>query len=54
MKVTLHNDGTVTFFSVYLQVWLRRSYAVSDRELAAMDEVTRKRVARHIGKAYGV
>lgn len=46
---TYHRDGTVTYWSVYRQVWVR-SVLVSGEELAAMDERTRARVIRHLGR----
>jgi hypothetical protein len=50
-KITYHRDGTITYWSVYHQVW-RREYAdrISDRELAAMNDRQRERIARHAAK----
>ena len=47
-KTTYHRDGTITYWSVYSQVWVRRADNVPDRELAAMDRVERTRVQRHL------
>ena len=44
---TYHRDGTVSYWSVYQQVWVRRpADDIPDRELAAMTERQRCRVAR--------
>jgi hypothetical protein len=48
-KVTLHRDGSITFWSVYDQCWTR-SVRVSDRELAAMSADDRKRVLRQMAR----
>lgn len=42
---TVHRDGTVTYWSVYEQVWNHRAEVVPDRELAAMSGDERKRIA---------
>jgi hypothetical protein len=46
----LHDDGTVEYWSVYSQRWLRAG-SVPDRELAAMDAEERQEIiaflARH-------
>lgn len=44
-----HRDGTVTFWSVYLQSWRTCVRFVDDAELAAMTPRTRARVMRHLG-----
>lgn len=49
MKASLHTDGTISFWSVYSQNW-KRAYGVSNADLAAMDEETRKKVVRHLVK----
>lgn len=42
-----HRHGTVTFWSVYQQVWVRCDAARIDHaELAAMNDGERKRIAR--------
>ncbi len=33
---TLHRDGTVTYWSVYRQVWIERAASIPDEEYAAM------------------
>ena len=43
---TVHDDGTVTYWSVYEQVWHHRAEVVPDRELAAMSAAERQRVTR--------
>ena len=48
-NTTLHRDGTVSYWSVYDQRW-HRSRAIPDRELAAMDPASRRRVSRHTAK----
>ena len=45
----LHRDGTVTYWSVYRQVWVRRASAIPADELAAMDYMERSRVGGHLG-----
>jgi hypothetical protein len=46
-RPTYHRDQTVTYWSVYRQVWVR-SARIPDVELAAMDSPTRERVMRHL------
>ena len=46
MKTTYHRDGTVTFWSVYRQQWVR-SGSLSDRELSSLSESELARVLRH-------
>jgi hypothetical protein len=46
-RATLHRDGTVTYWSVYQQVWVR-SDRLSDRELAARGPEERERIERHL------
>lgn len=43
----LHRDGTVTYWSVYEQRWVR-SGGVPDRELAVMNRAEREKVQRHM------
>jgi len=50
-KVTLHRNGDVTYWSVYLQQWVRRP-VVEDRELAAMSNEQRTKVVKHMER-YG-
>lgn len=47
LKNKYHRDGTVTYWSVYQQVWARGD-RVSDRELAAMSTEERERTIRHL------
>lgn len=46
---TYHRDGTVTYWSVYHQVWVRRAHAIPDREYAAMNAKERAKALRHLG-----
>ena len=48
-KITLHRDGSITFWSVFNICWTR-TLRVSDRELAAMPESDRKRVLRQMAR----
>ena len=48
-----HRDGTVTYWSVYHQVWVHRAAAVPDCELAAMREQERCRVTTALSRARG-
>jgi|LakMenE01Jun11ns_1017448.scaffolds.fasta_scaffold9923855_8 hypothetical protein len=48
-KVTLHRDGSISFWSVYNQCWTR-TVRVSDRELAAMHADDRKRCQRQMAR----
>jgi hypothetical protein len=50
-NATCHKDGTVTYWSVYTQSWAERQTWVPDNELAAMNEVERNRVIRHLEDA---
>ena len=43
-----HSNGTVTYWSVYQQQWVRHAKYVPDRELAAMSDKVRKRVIDHL------
>ena len=47
-RVMCYQDGTITYWSVYEQVWQHRASTVPDRELAAMDGRTRERVIRFL------
>ena len=42
-ETTFHNDGTVTYWSVYAQVWVRGVYHVPDSELATWNAEERAR-----------
>lgn len=46
--VTCHKDGTVTYWSVYRQSWVRRARSVPDQEYAAMSEPERRQVDAHL------
>ncbi len=52
-KVTCHRDGTVTYWSVCRQVWVRRASVVRDEELAAMPQRDRERVIVALAAAKG-
>lgn len=46
-KMTIHKDGTVTYWSVCRQVWQRSDvHGISDEDLAAMSADDRKRIMR--------
>jgi hypothetical protein len=48
---TFHRDGTVTFWSVFEQRWVRcNALLISDAELASMSDSERRRVARIVAK----
>ena len=49
-KTKYHRDGTVTYWSVYQQVWVERAWIVPYRELAAMSEPERSKVIRHTSR----
>lgn len=49
IKTTCHRDGSITYWSVYRQQWVRRAEHISDSELAAMSFCERERVMRHLG-----
>lgn len=48
--LTLHRDGTVTYWSVYRQQWVRKTATVSDAEFAAMPAANREAILKHLGK----
>lgn len=51
LKPTFHRDLTVTYWSVYRQVWVREpADRICDAELAAMSESERKRIDRMVEK----
>lgn len=43
-----HRDGTLTYWSVYEQIWRERVERIPDQELAAMSGPERDRVRRHL------
>lgn len=51
IKTTYHRDGTVTYWSVYNQQWVRHASTVPDAELAAMGSDERDKVLRHLAPA---
>lgn len=44
LNTKYHEDGTVTFWSVYEQRWINHAQRVPDRELAAMPTDEREEV----------
>lgn len=46
---TLHRDGTVTYWSVYSQQWVRSS-SLPDQEYAAIGSEDRERIQAHLGE----
>ena len=49
MKKTIcHKNGTVSYWSVYKQSYIRGASEISDEELAAMELTERSRVHRHL------
>ena len=52
LKIILHKDGTVSYWSVYLQSRISHAWKVPDRELAAMNEDERARAVRHLEKIF--
>lgn len=51
LKTTYHRDGTVTYWSVYEEMWLNHADDVPDQELAAMSSEERAKVLSHLGNA---
>lgn len=45
---TLHDDGTITYWSVYRQSWVERAAGISDKELAAMSSAEREAAIEHL------
>ena len=50
MQIKIHKDGSLTYWSVYRQEWVRATYVPAE-ELAAMNPSQRARVQRHLGGA---
>jgi len=49
MRPILHRDGSVTYWSVYRQVWCRHhTTLVEDQEYAAMSAADRQQVLKHM------
>ncbi len=44
-------DGTVTYWSVYEQVWVDHAESVPDQDLAAMSDAEREHVVAHLDAA---
>lgn len=49
LKTICHEDGTITYWSVYEQRWIEREDDIPDRELATMSTEERNLVIRHLG-----
>jgi len=50
-KNKYHRDGTVTYWDVYQQRWMRlHAMLIKDRILATMNDAMRERIARHAEK----
>jgi hypothetical protein len=49
-RTTYHRNGTVTYWSVYSQVWRRRASLISAADLAAMPEPERSRISRAMAR----
>ena len=50
LATKLNSNKTITFWSVYLQRWIKNASDIADRELAAMSEPERARVINHLSK----
>ena len=46
-KSTLHRDGSVSFFDIYLQQW-RRSTEVGNIVLATLGDIERTKIKNHL------
>lgn len=53
LQMTLHADGTLTYWSVYRQSWVEHVWPVDvpDRELAAMPQDEREQIIQAAEKA---
>lgn len=48
LSITLHDDGTVSYWSVHEQRWRRdRASSITHRDLAAMNDEERERIHAH-------
>lgn len=47
-KSKFHNDGTVTYWSVYTQTWRRRYDWITDEDLAALPGKDREKIRKHL------
>ena len=45
-KTKFHRDGSITYWSVYCQVWVRHAWDIPDEELAAMSQPDREKSIR--------
>jgi len=50
LDTQFHRDGTITYWSVYKRVWVRRASTIENRELAAMGPIEREKVKCHLQK----
>lgn len=51
LKPILHRNGSVTYWSVYNQVWVRHALSMPLLELLAIPQPYRKRVFKHFAKS---
>lgn len=51
LKSVCHRDGTVTYWSVMRQVWIRHACDICDEELATWSAAERYHVLRHFAIA---
>ena len=49
----VHRGGSVTYWSVYRQTWVRTHVMPPDQEMAALGERDRRRIEKHISHACG-
>ena len=49
-RTKYHRDGTITYWSVYHQVWIEHVDYIPDEELAARNEHERARIIRHMAR----
>jgi len=48
--LTLHRDGSVTYWSVYRQAWMRRVRGISVHEWESFGPDMREKIRRHFSK----
>ncbi len=48
LRTIFHRDGTITYYSVYQQVWRRHLSSISDGDLAAISGSEHDRIERHL------
>lgn len=55
-ETTFHEDGTITYWSVYQQQWICHAVNVPDEEYAAMSPSEREKVSTHLSanKVYSI